>query len=167
MLLTPSSSWWVDTSTPCWPYYPKGPTQQCGRLDSQLRYRRNVDAIHRPRIVRALDTDFIPGCVFWVSWMDSCYTKRDAISINFGNWLKRSSFSWKDNRVCLTYSLWEISGTIDILTPIPGVLQRTRSVGSRVQRLLWTGNDTPEMASSTEFLPRDWSPHTMIYGKET
>jgi hypothetical protein len=82
----------------------------------------NIQTTHREtsRIGRALDTDYIPGCVFWVNQMDSCYTDRDAISINSGNWLKLSSFFWKENRVCLTDSLWEILGTIDILTPNSG-----------------------------------------------
>jgi hypothetical protein len=33
--------------------------------------------------------------------------------------------------------------------------------------LLLIGNDTPDIASSTELFPDDWSPHTMICGRET
>ena len=47
------------------------------------------------------------------------------------------------------------------------ILRKTDSVRNRVHKLLLLGNDTPEIASSTELFPDDWSPHTMICGNET
>lgn len=40
-------------------------------------------------------------------------------------------------------------------------------VGKRVHKFALIGKCTPEMASGTELFPDDWSPHTMICGRET
>ncbi|KAL2859809.1 uncharacterized protein BJX67DRAFT_368760 [Aspergillus lucknowensis] len=56
---------------------------------------------------------------------------------------------------------------METLTLACGCLRGTSSVGNRVQRLLLIGKETPEIASNTELLPEDWSPQTIIWGRET
>jgi len=41
------------------------------------------------------------------------------------------------------------------------VLRKMTSVANRVQRLSFLGNEIPEIASSRELLPLDWSPQTI------
>ena len=53
-------------------------------------------------------------------------------------------------------------GMRDTLTPGPGLQRRTTSVAMLVQTLSLAGKDMPEMASSTDDLPADWSLQTMI-----
>ncbi len=45
--------------------------------------------------------------------------------------------------------------------------RRINSVANRVQRFSFVGKDMRDMASSTELLPDDWSPQTMIWGRST
>jgi hypothetical protein len=51
--------------------------------------------------------------------------------------------------------------TKETLISEPEALRKMTSVANRVQRLSFRGNGTPEIASSRELLPLDWSPHTI------
>lgn len=59
--------------------------------------------------------------------------------------------------------MYSIIGPMTILPQeAVGAGRGITSVATRVQSVSLRGNETPEMASSTELLPLDWSPHTTI-----
>ena len=74
--------------------------------------------------------------------------------------LKFSSFSFS---VSVRFS--SDPGTMRILIGATGPRRSISSVANLVQRLSLLGNITPDIASRTELLPEDCSPHTTISGR--